>query len=159
VMVFFLTLPVLYLKELDATHIPRHTVSHFFHEIWLTLQNLTTFYLLVFVMGTYTFTNFTNNANIYLQYYVIKLTSFEAGIDTITTYSALVLAIWIFQRYLINRNWRMSQYGSTMIASGLGLVWIAAYFNEGGTMDPWFTIFIDLDTVLLLSLCCHAKGY
>ncbi len=82
-----------------------------------------------------------------MQYYVIKLTSFEAGIDTITTYSALVLAIWIFQTYLINRNWRLSQYGSTMIAALLGLVWIAVYYNAGGTMDPWFTIFIDLDTV------------
>ncbi len=51
VMVFFLTVPVWWLKELDATHIPRHTMKHFFHEVWLTLQNLTTFYLLVFVVG------------------------------------------------------------------------------------------------------------
>jgi hypothetical protein len=29
----------------------------------------------------------------------------------------------------------------------MGLVWIAPYYNAGGTMDPWFTIFIDMDTV------------
>ena len=148
-LVFVLTFPVWFLKELDATHIPLHTFSHFCHEVWLTLQNLTTFYLLIFVVGVYTFTNFTNNANIYLQYYVIKLTNCQAGIDTMTTYGALVIAIWIFQKFLINKNWRYSQYGSTMIAALLGLVWIPAYYNMGGTMDPWFTIFIDLDTVSL----------
>lgn len=154
-LVFILTFPVWFLKELDSTHIPLHTFSHFCHEVWLTLQNLTTFYLLIFVVGVYTFTNFTNNANIYLQYYVIKLTNCQAGIDTMTTYGALVFAIWLFQRFLINKNWRYSQYGSTSVAALLGLVWIPAYYNMGGTMDPWFTIFIDLDTVSVsLSFFC-----
>ncbi len=103
--------------------------------------------LLIFVVGSYALSNFTNNANIYLQYYVIKLTSFEAGIDTITTYGALVCAIYLFQHYLINRSWRATKYASTCIASVFALVWIAAYYNAGGTQDPWFTIFIDLDVV------------
>lgn len=146
-MVFFLTLPILWLKELDDSHIPRHTFRHFIDGIWETLQNLTTFYLIVFVIGICAFSNFTNNANISLQYYVIKLTNFQAGIDTITTYGALVTAIWLFQRFLINKNWRITQYASTCIAAFLGLIWIAPYYNEGGTMNAWFTIFIDLDTV------------
>ena len=29
----------------------------------------------------------------------------------------------------------------------IGLVWIAVYHDSGGTMDAWFTIFIDLDQV------------
>lgn len=147
VMVFFLTLPIIWLQELDDSHIPRHSFKHFMEGIWETLQNLTTFYLIIFVIGICSLTNFTNNANISLQYYVIKLTNFQAGIDTITTYGALVTAIWLFQRYLINRDWRITQYASTFIAAMLGLVWIAPYYNEGGTMNPWFTIFIDLDTV------------
>ena len=151
-LVFILSFPVWFLKELDATHIPLHTFSHFCHEVWLTLQNLTTFYLLIFVTGTYIFTNFVNNANLYLQYYVIKLTNFQAGIDTMTTYGALVGAIWVFQKYLIRRNWRYSQYASTLFSAVLGLVWIPAYYNMGGLMNPWYTIFIDMDNVS--HACC-----
>ena len=92
-------------------------------------------------------TNFTSNVNVYVQYSIIKLTSFQAGIDTITTYSSLVLAIWLFQKYMINRDWHITQYLSAFTASVLGLVWILTYYNVGGLMNPWFTIFIDLDTV------------
>jgi hypothetical protein len=145
--IFLLTIPIFWMKELDCSKIPQHTVSHFFHEIWLTMQNLTTFYLVIFIIGVQGFTNFTNNANIVLQYYVIKLTNFQAGIDTITTYSSLVFAIWLFQHYLINKDWRITQIASVLIAAFLGLIWIAPYYNAGGTQDPWFTIFIDLDTV------------
>ena len=147
VIIFFLTLPVLWLKELDATNVPHHTGMHFFREIWSTLQNLTTFYLVIYVIGIQGFTNFTSNANIQLQYYVIKLTNFQAGIDTVTTYSALVLSIWLFQKYMINRDWHVTQYASVLTAAALGFVWIAPFYNAGGTQDPWFTIFIDLDTV------------
>jgi hypothetical protein len=116
-------------------------------EVWQTLQNLTTLYLLLFVVGTFSLTNFTSNANIYLQYYIIKLTSLQAGINTMATYFGLAFAIWLFQTYLIRKNWRWTQYGSTALSAVLGLVWIAPYYNAGGTMDPWFTIFIDVDTV------------
>lgn len=145
--VLILSIPILWLHELDASKIPLHSFSHFFREIWVTLQNLTTFYLIIFVIGTLALTNFNNNANIALQYYVIKLTNLQAGIDTITTYSGLVFAIYLFQKYLINENWRFTQYGSTIIAAVLGLIWIAPYHNSGGTQNAWFTIFIDLDTV------------
>ncbi len=145
--IFILTIPIFWLKELDNSLIPKHSWSNYLQGLWATLQNLTTFYLLIFVIGTMSLTNFTNNATITLQYYVIKLTNFQAGIDTVTTYASLVLAIYLFQRYLINRNWRYTQASSTCIAALLGLVWIAPFYGEGGTRNPWFTIFIDLDTV------------
>jgi len=144
--VFVLAIPICWLKELDATHVPRHTASFFFNEIWIILQNLTTFYILIFILGIQTFTNFTNNANIQLQYYVIKLTNFQAGIDTVTTYAGLAYAIWLFQTYMINRDWHITQYTSVLLAALFGLVWIAPYYNLGGTQNGWFTIFIDLDT-------------
>jgi arginine/serine-rich splicing factor 1/9 len=144
--VFILTVPIIWLKEINASHIPQHDFQYFLSSIWATFKNLTTFYLLVFVIGNQALTNFTNNVNIYLQYYIIKLTNFQAGLDTVTTYLALVISIWLFQKYLINRNWRYTQYYSTITAALLGLVWIAPFHNAGGTMDPWFTIFIDLDT-------------
>ena len=79
-LVFILTIPVWFLKELDATHIPLETASHHVKEIWSTLQNLTTLYLLVFVIGIGIFTNFQSNVNTYMQYYIIQLTNFQAGI-------------------------------------------------------------------------------
>eukprot|EP00981_Chlorochromonas_danica_P000234 scaffold55_cov225-Ochromonas_danica.AAC.6 len=119
--VFILTIPILWLKELPPAEEVPHSFHHYLSDLWQTLQNLTTFYLLVYVIGANSLTNFTNNATITLQYYVIQLTNFQSGLDTITTYTGLVIAIWIFQKYLINR----------------------------GLRDPWFTIFIDLDTVSL----------
>ena len=138
-------MPVWWLREIDPSSKPVHSFKDFCYDIWLTLQNLTTLYLLIFVVGVGCFTNFVNNVNIFLQYYIIDLTNFEAGVDTVTSYGALVVAIWLFQTYLINRNWRYTQYGSTIIASLFGLLWIPAYYNLGGTMNPWYTIFIDLD--------------
>lgn len=144
-LVFILSVPIVFLKEIDPTHIPMHNWKHFSGEIWDTLQNLTTSYLLIFVVGIGCFTNFLSNVNIYMQYNIIQLTNFEAGIDTVTSYGALVVAIYIFQKYLINRNWRLTQYGSTIVASLFGLLWIPAYYNSGGTRNAWYTIFIDLD--------------
>ena len=83
----------------------------------------------------------TDVCSTYMQYYVIGLTNFQAGIDTVTSYAALVLAVWLFQvrvlafartpwvvaapspaykrmslsvvqRYLIRRNWRATHYAS-----------------------------------------------
>ena len=41
----------------------------------------------------------------------------------------------------------MTQYASTVITACIGLLWIPAYFNRGDTLNPWYTIFIDLDQV------------
>jgi hypothetical protein len=136
--------PIYFLKETDPSKVPQHSFAHFRAELWLTLQNLTTLYLLIYVIGVNGFTNFVSNVNIYLQYYVIELTSFQAGIDTVTSYLALVAAIWVFQTYLINKNWRYTNYASTFASATLGLLWILAYWDIGGMMSPWFTIFIDL---------------
>lgn len=145
VLTFIIVIPIFWLKEIDPSRIPVHSLSHFVGEIWETLQNLTTLYLLIFVIGTGCLTNFTSIVNIYMQYYIIELTNFQAGIDTITTYLALSVAIWIFKTYLINRSWRQTQYGSTIIASTLGFLWILVYYNIGGLQNAWFTIFVDLD--------------
>eukprot|EP00981_Chlorochromonas_danica_P001508 scaffold326_cov169-Ochromonas_danica.AAC.9 len=131
--VALLTIPIFFLKELDNSRVPVHSWSHYFE-------------------GTCSLTNFVNNASITVQYYIIKLTNFQSGIDTITTYAALVLAVWIFQKYLINRNWRYTQFASTFIAAIMGLVWLVPFHNTGGLMDPWFTIFIDLDTQFVQGL-------
>ncbi len=117
VIIFILTIPILWLKELDNSLIPRHSWSHFLQGLWATLQNLSTFYLLIFIIGTMSLTNFTNNAAYNLQLYVIKMTNFQIGIDLVMMAASQVLAIYLFQRYLINRNWRYTQASSTCIAA------------------------------------------
>jgi hypothetical protein len=151
-MVFILVFPILWLKELDGSRIPQHTMKEFVQKIWITLQNLTTLYLIIFVIGQGGLTNFTSNVNIALQYYVIKLTNFQAGIDTVTTYGALAFAIYLFQTYLIRRNWRITEYVSTIATAIIGLIWIPVFYNSGGLMDGWFTIFIDFDSVSFISV-------
>lgn len=150
--VFILSIPVLWLKEIDVKHkdllnMHKHRdFKQFMHEIWLTLQNLTTLYLLIFVIGLHCLSNFRSNANVYMQYYVIKLTNFQAGLDIMSTYAALSLAVYIFQRNLINVNWRYTQIAAIVFSSILGLLWILVYYDIAGLRNPWFTIFIDLDT-------------
>lgn len=58
--VFVLTLPVWWLKEIDCTNIPQHNFDHFKTKIWETMQNLTTYYLIVFVIGIQALTGFTS---------------------------------------------------------------------------------------------------
>mmetsp|Transcript_10607 Transcript_10607/g.10252 ORF Transcript_10607/g.10252 Transcript_10607/m.10252 type:complete len:546 (+) Transcript_10607:171-1808(+) len=152
ILIFFLVIPLLWLKECDPSLVPVHSFKDFFLELWSTLKNLTTLYLLIFAVGTGVLTNFPSIVSIYMQYYIIGLTNFQAGIDTITSYASLVLAVWIFQKYLINRNWRITQYGSTIFSSILGLLWLFPYWNIDGTRNAWFTIFIDLDQSFIQGL-------
>ena len=138
-------MPIFYLKELDGSHIPYHSFRELLNEVWKVLQNLTTFYLIIFVLGLYSLTHFTSRVNTTMQYYILELTNFQTGLDSLLSYTALVAAIYFFQTYLIRRNWRMIEYGSNILTAVLGLLWILVYYNVGGLQNPWFTIFVDID--------------
>ena len=153
VLVLLLTAPILALKEKrppPSFHV--HTPRELLGEIWATMHNLTTLNILIFVTGIGALTNFTSQVNIFLQYYVISLTNVQAGIDNISTYAALVLAIYLFQTHLINRSWRTTQLCSVIFSATLGLLWIPAYYNLGGLRNAWYTIFIDLDQSFVTGL-------
>jgi len=153
VLVILLVIPMLWLKEKKPpADLKPHTIKGLMKEIWLTMHNLTTLNILIFVIGIGALTNFTSQVNIFLQYYIIALTNVQAGIDNITTYSALVLAIWIFQTFLMNTSWRKTQYCAIIFSAVLGLLWILPYYNVGGTRNAWFTIFIDLDQAFVTGL-------
>ena len=79
------------------------------------------------------------------QYYVIQLTNFQAGLDGITTFLVLSVAIYLFRTYLINKSWRRTSYCSNIFAATLGLLWLPAYWGSGDTRNPYYTIFVDLD--------------
>jgi hypothetical protein len=145
--------------DYDVSTTPQHshedvapTWSYFKHEVWEILMNQTTLYLLIYVIGFQSFAGITNQANVYLQYYVIELTMFQAGIDTMTSYMALVAAIYLFQTYLLGVNWRFTQWTSSVVSLLLALLWIPAYYDSSGLMNPWFTIFIDLDRSFISGL-------
>jgi Na+/melibiose symporter-like transporter len=81
IIIFFLFIPILYLKEPDASKIPMRTFHEHGLELWETLGNRTAFSLLVYVTGTGIFASMGNIASTYVQYYVIGLTNLQAGIS------------------------------------------------------------------------------
>ncbi len=128
-----------------VAHVQKPTWEFFKREIWAILQNQTTLYLLIYVIGFHSLAGITNIANTFVQFYVIQLTQMQAVIDALTSYLALVTAVWIFKRYLLAVNWRYTQWGSCFISLLVGLMWIPAYHPNSGVMNPWYTIFVDLD--------------
>ena len=142
--VLVLTIPIFWLKELE-TDVPLHTLEHFRLELWDTMQSRTTLSLLVYVVGISGLCNFVSKVNYYMQYYIIELTNFQAGLDGIITFAVLSFAIWLFRTYLINKSWRRTSYGSNIFAATLGLLWLPAYWGSGGTRNAYYTIFVDLD--------------
>jgi hypothetical protein len=99
------------------------TFKFFLREVWEILQNQSTMYLLIYVIG-YTLAGIGSQANVYMQYYVIQLTQFQSGIDNFTTSLALVFAVWLFKKYLIDKNWRYTQWMSASVSIAFGLLWI-----------------------------------
>ena len=144
VIVFMLVIPIYMLKELPS-NAPVHTLTQFREELWDTLQSRTTLSLLVYVIGISGLCNFVSRANYYMQYYVIELTNFQVGLDAMTTYGVLSLAIWIFRTYLLNESWRRTSYFSNLFAAVLGLLWLPTYWNSPGARNPYYTIFVDID--------------
>ena len=89
VIISVLFIPILYLKEPDARHIPMRTFYEHGVELWETLENRTAFSLLVYVTGTGVFASMGNIATTYMQYYVIGLTNLQAGIGIYVQHSSI----------------------------------------------------------------------
>ena len=64
---FILFIPICFLNEPDPSLVPRHSVREFGTKMWDTMQNLTTWRLLIYVVGISALANFVSNAAIYLQ--------------------------------------------------------------------------------------------
>lgn len=118
------------------------SVSYFIDEIWRVLQNKTTFNMMIFVIGAHSLTNLPGPTISYMKFYIIKLSNFQIGIDSITTNIALVTAVYVFKTYLINYNWRRLEYIATIGPALMGFVWILVYYDIGGLMNGWFAIFV-----------------
>jgi hypothetical protein len=125
--------------------IPHHSLREHSQELWQTLKNPTTMYLMIFVSGNSLFSNMAPITTTYVQYILIELTNFQSGITTIVTYCAVFVGIAIFQRFFIQKNWRTTLYLSIVLNQIVGLLWIPVYHDTGGLLDPWFTIFITLN--------------
>jgi hypothetical protein len=145
VILFFLMIPIFFLREIDPKTIPHHTLREHSLELWQTLKNPTTMYLMIFVAGNGLFSNMAPITTTYVQYILIELTNFQSGITAIVTYCAVFAGIAIFQRFFIQRNWRMTLYLSITLNQIVGLLWILVYHDTGNLLDPWFTIFITLN--------------
>jgi len=105
-------------------------------------------FLLIFVFGNGMFSNMVPITTVYVQYILIQLTNLQSGITAIVTYCAVYAGIFIFQKFFITKNWRSTLYLSVSLSQTLGLMWILVYYNVGGLINPWFTIFITLNQAL-----------
>jgi hypothetical protein len=152
--VLVLYFPIAVMKEVDGKHIPTRSVREFVDGIWDTLQGLTSFYLIVYVLGG--MFALGNPTITFVSYYLIKLTSLQSGIDSITSGLAGVAGVWIFTTYWINENWRYINYSTSIVCCVMGLLWLLVFYDIGGLMNPWFTIFIDIDQV---SSCLYHVPY
>jgi len=148
--VLVLYFPIAVMKEVDGKHIPTRTVREFIVGIWDTLQGLTSFYLIVYVLGG--MFALGNPTITFVSYYLIKLTSLQSGIDSITSGLAGVAGVWIFTTFWINENWRYVNYMSSIVCCVMALLWLLVFYDIGGLMNPWFTIFIDIDESLVAGL-------
>lgn len=143
-----LVIPIFFMREIPCAHVPQHTFSEHCRELWTTLVNPTTLFLLIFVSGNGAFAIMTPTTYAYVQYTLIGLTNFQAGIQTIVTYLAVVMGIKIFQTFFIQTNWRFTLYLSVGLSSVLGLLWLLVYYDVGGLFNPWFTIFVTVNQAL-----------
>eukprot|EP01042_Synura_sphagnicola_P001201 gene1201-1357_t len=141
VLVGILFVPIALLREPPPDAIPPMSISTFLSEVWDTLETRTTLHLILFVLGVHTLAHVHNKAT----YNVIELTNFQSGIDVMSSYLALVIALSIFQAYLMNSNWQRTSYLSCLFSLLLFFLWIPVFYNSGGLRNGWFTIFIDLD--------------
>jgi hypothetical protein len=137
-----LCIPIFFLREVSSRHIPVHTFVEHGHHLWETLQNPTTLYLLIFVSGNGALSQLTPVTYNYVQYTLVNLTNLQGGVQVIFTYLAVAMGVKIFQVFFLNTNWRTTLYLSCGLMQVMGLLWILIYWDKGGLLNPWVTIFV-----------------
>lgn len=101
-----LAFPIFFLREIACDHVPVHTFAEHAADLWVTMQNPTTLYLLVFVAGNAALSQIQPATYNYVQYTLVQLTNFQAGVQTVFSFLATAVAVKIFQVFFRNRNWR-----------------------------------------------------
>jgi hypothetical protein len=150
--IFLLCIPIYYLEEPSSKNSPLHSFKHHKELLWDTMTNPTTLYLLIFVIGNGAFSGMAPIVQTYTQFSLIGLTNFQSGIMTMLTNLATMSGIICFQKFFINWNWRYTQYISLGFSANLGLLWLLVYYDVGGVMTPWFTVFLQLNVALTQGL-------
>ena len=151
VVILVLLVPIFMLKEFDPKDVHIHTISEHANMLWATIQNRTTLYMLIYVGFGFTFGAMTSAVWSIFVYNVIKLTNLQLGISNILSFGASLIGIYIFRQYLLNRNWRSTQYFSFLSQAIFGLLMIFPYNNKAS--NPWFVIFCGLLASFAQSFC------
>eukprot|EP00854_Cymbomonas_tetramitiformis_P010892 gene10892-12887_t len=114
-------------------------------ELWQVLHGKPLMLLMIYASGATALAGVYNVAAVTIQFRIIELDQFQNGLDTVSTYLVLVLAIHIFKTFCLNMNWRYTEIASKMLYAVLGLLWLLPIYDIWGTRNAWFTIFIDLN--------------
>ena len=142
VLIFLLLIPIVAMKEINPKDIPYHNFTSHLDLFWLTLKNRTTLYLLVYTCFGFTFGAMPSIASVIFMYDVIKLTNLQIGLLTLLSYMALLSGIFVFRYYLMNKNWRISQYSSFLLGAVFGLLMIPSYYDIHNLANAWYLISI-----------------
>eukprot|EP00854_Cymbomonas_tetramitiformis_P019532 gene19532-23358_t len=145
VLCLLLVVPIFYLVEPDSSAIPSRNLHEHLGELWQILHGKPLSLLLIYVCGMTALAGIYNVAALTMQFQIIQLDQFQSGVDTLSTYFVLLVAIHIFKTFCLNVNWRYTEILSKMLYAFLGLLWLLPIYDLWGTRNAWFTIFIDLN--------------
>jgi hypothetical protein len=152
-LIFVLLIPICFLKEFDPSHVEMHTFYEHATLLWETIQNRCTLYMLIYVGFGFTFGAMSSACWSIFVFNVIKLTNLELGVSNLISFGATLIGIYIFRQYLIDKNWRMTQYFSFLSQASFSLLMLLPYNDVGAFANPWFVIFCGVLTSFAQSFC------
>ena len=145
--------PILFLKEFDPSHVEQHTFSEHATLLWETIKNRACMYMLIYVGFGFSFGAMSSACWSIFVFNVIKLTNLELGVSNLISFGAMLIGIYLFRKYLLDKNWRMTQYFSFLSQATFSLLMLLPYNNIGSFANPWFVIFCGVLTSFAQSFC------
>ena len=82
-----------------------------------------------------------------MQYYVLNLTTFQSGIDSVLTSAGSMLSLTVYNRFLIAYNWRSVQVAVNVTAALFNFLWIPCYYNVMHLQSGWYALYLNMQEV------------
>ena len=130
-----------YFKEHRAlTDDNRHTLGDRFRMLWDVLHNVVVIMVMIFSLGFVVLAGSSNKVQGIIKGKILKLSMLQNGISSASNFLALSVGMFIFKKYLLNRNWRITAVSATFVQAALNLLWLVPILTSW--RNSWFSIFI-----------------
>lgn len=141
------------MKEFDPSHVEKHTFSEHATLLWETIKNRSCMYMLIYVGFGFSLGAMPSACWSIFVFNVIKLTNLQLGISNIIAFLATGGGIYLFRKYLMDKNWRITQYCSFLSQAFFSLLMLLPYNNIDDFANPWFIIFAGVMATFAQSFC------